>query len=62
MKESKLKNFTYWLLGYPKCKKGGRCNSDNEIQYSLGSKRFFEYSNRWRCSKCFNETTKYTEI
>ena len=60
--KTKIKDFCNWLLGLPKCKKGGRCNMDNEIQYSLSSGKFFSRSNRWSCSKCFNETTKYGDI
>ena len=57
-----MKDFWSWIIGLPKCKKGGRCNMDNEIHYALHTKRFFEKSNRWRCSKCHNETTEYGKI
>ena len=57
-----MKNFINWLIGLPKCKKGGRCNMDSEIEYTLSSGKFFEKSNRWMCSKCYKETTKYGKI
>ena len=59
---STLKNFLNWLIGLPKCKKGGRCNSDLEIQYTLSSKKFFQKSNRYVCSKCGKEMTEYFKI
>ena len=57
-----MKDFWNWMIGLPKCKKGGRCNMDNEIHYALHTKRFFDKSNRWGCSKCFKETTEYGKI
>jgi hypothetical protein len=57
-----MKNFWNWLIGLPKCKKGGYCNGDNEIEYTLQSRRFFEKSERYICSKCSKETTEYFKI
>jgi len=57
-----MKDFLNWLVGLPKCKKGGRCNSDSEMEYTLASKRFFEKTNRWCCSKCNKEVTDYFKI
>jgi hypothetical protein len=59
---SRWKDFLNWLIGLPKCKKGGRCNMDSEIEYTMKSGKFFRKSNRWSCSKCHTETTKYGEI
>ena len=35
---------------------------DSEIEYTMKSGKFFQKSNRWACSKCHTETTKYGEI
>lgn len=57
-----MRDFKNWLKGLPKCIKGGRCNMDIELQYSLSSGKFFSKSNRWKCSKCDKETTDYGKI
>jgi hypothetical protein len=57
-----MQDFFNWLIGLPKCKKGGRCNQDIEVEYSLQSGKFLKQSNRWRCSKCREETTEYGKI
>jgi len=57
-----MKDFLNWLIGLPKCKKGGRCDMDTEIHYNFHTGRYFEKSNRWSCSKCYQETTKYGVI
>lgn len=57
-----MTDFLNWLIGLPKCKKGGRCNADSELHYTLNSKRFFEKTNKWSCSKCHTEVTKYLKI
>ena len=54
--------FVNWLIGMPKCKNGVRCNSLIEIQYSLNSKKIFQKSDRYKCSKCNNETTDYVKF
>jgi len=57
-----MKDLINFMLGLPKCKKGGRCNMDIEIDYSLKSGKFFEKSNEYKCSKCGNKTTNCGKI
>lgn len=57
-----MKDFWNWLIGLPKCEKGGRCNADSNIEYTLTSRKYFQESNRWTCSKCGKETTKYIQL
>lgn len=57
-----MDDFINWLLGFPKCKVKGRCNADTEMHYNFYTKKFFEKSHRYRCSKCGEETTKYIQF
>lgn len=54
-----MKDFINWIIGLPNCIKGGICNYNDEIQYTLSSKKFFQKSNRFSCNKCGKETAKY---
>jgi hypothetical protein len=47
-----IRNLIHWFLDYPKCEKGGYCNSDISIEFKIESGRFFEETNVRVCSKC----------
>jgi len=47
-----IKNLINWYFDYPKCVKGGYCNSDINLEFKIESGRFFQDTNKRICSKC----------
>ena len=58
--------FWSWLVGLPKCSKGGRCNQDrehyyiDEIKTSRNSTIVSGY--KYYCTKCSKDTSEYGKI
>jgi len=63
-----MKDFWNWLIGLPKCVKGGRCNQEKTINKRLqylgkneGIPSFYR-PKEYYCTKCKINTTEYGKI
>jgi len=66
MKETILERLDNWLIGLPKCERGGRCNCKGVTYKHLEWTKRKKYgATHLRaslyCTKCMNDVTKYIE-